>query len=186
APGIGIGQEEMLELSKSIGAFVVEGLALFFQRIGQGDQRKVDSTIVSCVLALGKQPVLFHAGFGYFLGVFIGDALAPLLIVLGVGFLPPVTQAAVAVKLASLIVKAVSDFVPDHTAFGTVIRGIALVFIEQRRLQDPRGKVDGVGLRVVVCVNCGRSHLPFLTIQRLTDLDELAIEFKGGCPLNVL
>src|SRR5262249_51367006 len=153
APRIGVGQEEVLKLGKPVGAFVVEGLALLIQRIGQRDQSQVDAAVVGGIFTLGQQAVLLHTGFGNFLGIFIGDALASLLIVLCVGFLAPVAEVAVGVKLASLIVKTVRDLVADHAAFRTIIGGIALISVEERRLKDSRGKVDGIGLRIVVRVD---------------------------------
>ncbi len=49
---------------------------------------------------------------------------------------------------------------PDHRADGAVVHGVVGVRIEERRLQNGRGKHDFVVQRVVVGVDLLRCHLP--------------------------
>ena len=62
--------------------------------------------------------------------------------------LPPVAQNTVAVGLASLVVKAVADFVADDGADGAVVDRVVGIGIEERRLQNRRGNtisfIDGL------------------------------------------
>ena len=57
---------------------------------------------------------------------------------------PPVTEIAVSVELAPLIVEAVSEFVTDHRADAAEIHGIVGLIIVERRLQDASRKRDVV------------------------------------------
>src|ERR1039458_9801553 len=112
----------------------------------------MDAAVIRGVLALGKQTILLHtgAGSGNFLRILVGDALAALVILLGVLGGPPVAQIAMSVELAALIVEAVSEFVSDDHADGAVIHGIIHVLLEKRRLQDASGEVDRIQLRIVI------------------------------------
>ena len=53
---------------------------------------------------------------------------------------PPVDQVAVAVVFGALIVEAVADLVSDHRADTAVVRGVVGMGVEERRLQNRRGK----------------------------------------------
>src|SRR5665213_2564931 len=53
---------------------------------------------------------------------------------LGIGRGPPVAQLAVAVGLATLIVKTVTDLMPNHGANRTIIHCIVSIHIEKRWL----------------------------------------------------
>src|SRR5450755_4573816 len=122
----------------------------------------MDAAVVGGIFALGEQAVLFDSGtsVGDVLRVFVGDALAAFVILFAVFGSPPVPQVSVGVELASLIVEAVDDFVSDDHTDGAVVHGVILGGIEERRLQDASGEVDGVELRIVVGVDGGRGHRP--------------------------
>src|SRR5215472_8234560 len=128
----------------------------------------MQAAIIRSVLALGHAAILLHARarFRNLLGVLVGDALSPLVVSLGVRLGPPVAQIALPIELAPLIVEPVDDFVSDDRANRAVIYGIALLRIEERRLEDACGKVDGVGLRIFVGIDGGRGHNPFRAIER--------------------
>ena len=141
----------------------------------------MDSAIVSSVLALGEQTVLLDSGSGvrHFLRVFIRDALAAFVILLAIFGGPPVTQVAVRVEFASLIVEAMNDFMSDDHANGAEINRIVFRRIEIRRLQNTGGKVDGVELRIIVGVDRRRSHGPLSAIYGFANLRHPALELKG-------
>src|SRR2546430_9609799 len=144
-PGVGIRQEEALSIGPSIRAFVVQRFPLLFERGFQRIQGEMDSAIVSSVLALGEQTVLLDSGSGvrHFLRVFIRDALAAFVILLAIFGGPPVTQVAVRVEFASLIVEAMNDFMSDDHANGAEINRIVFRRIEIRRLQNNGGENYG-------------------------------------------
>ena len=96
---------------------------------------------------MSHQAVLFHAGFRNLLGVLIGDTLAAFVIVFGVFGGPPIVQIALVVKLAPLVVKAVSDFVPDDRAFSAKVCGVIGVREKKGGCKIPAGKL--------MVLNCG-------------------------------
>src|SRR6267378_3445874 len=98
----------------------------------------MDSAIVSGILTLGEQAVLLDSGsgVGHFLRVFVGDALTAFVVLLAILRGPPVTQVAVRVELASLIVEAMNDFMSDDHADGAEIHRIVLRRIKIRWLQN--------------------------------------------------
>src|SRR5215472_134856 len=147
----------------------------------------MESAIVRGVLALGHAAILLDPGacFGNFLRVLVGDALSALVVRLGVRLGPPIAQVALRVELASLVVKPVDDFVADDRADRTVIYGIALLWIEEGRLEDAGGKIDGVGLWIFVGVDGGRGHTPLSAVERRADFVDPAQEFKSRRVLTV-
>src|SRR5262249_48042473 len=126
APGIRIREKESLTVSPAVIALVVERLALLLERDLQSGQRETNSTVVRRVFPLRQQAILLHAlaGIGNGLGVLVGDALAALVIFLGIVRGPPVAQIALGIELAALIVESMNDLVPDHHSDGTVIHGV--------------------------------------------------------------
>src|SRR6202035_5208847 len=113
APRVRIREEEALAIGPSVRTFVVERFALLLKIGLKRIQREMETSVVSRILALSQQAVLLDpgAGVGNFLRVLIGDALAALVVLLGVFGGPPVAQVALSVEFASLIVEAVSEFV---------------------------------------------------------------------------
>src|ERR1700740_1982657 len=126
APRIGKRQEKLLAIGPAVGALVVERLALLFQADLRGAGGQMDAAVVGSVLSLGQQTVLLYAGAGFrhVLRIFVRNAFAAFVVVLGVRFVPPVAQIAVGVELASLIVEAVNDLVSDDHADGAVVHSI--------------------------------------------------------------
>ena len=98
---------------------------------------------------------------------------------------PPHAQVAVAVVLRAGVVEAVADLVADHRADATVVGGVVGLGIEERRLQDRGREDDLVHLRVVVGVDRLRGHEPFLAIDRLAELGEVAGVLEGRGALKV-
>src|SRR5208282_3352411 len=130
----------------------------------------MDSAVVGGVLTLSQAAVLLHAGLGNKLGVLVGDAVAALVVGLSIIGGPPVAQITVLVELAPLIVIAVDGLVPNHCASGRVVDRIVLGGIEERRLQNPRREVDGVGLGILIGVHGWRRHSPLGPVERLANL----------------
>src|SRR5258708_28659995 len=74
-------------------------------------------------------------------GVLIGNTGRALVELLTVGVSPPVGQVAVSRVLASLVVKAVGQFVANDHADAAKVHGIIDIFIKERRLQNTGGEV---------------------------------------------
>ena len=77
----------------------------------------------------------------------------------------------------------------DGAAGIAVVRGIVHARVIQRRLQHSGWKVDVIHLRVVVGVHRLRRHLPLGSVERLADLVELPVRFKGDgmhCILEIV
>src|SRR5580692_6120144 len=112
----------------------------------------MNSSVVGRVLTLGQTAVLLHAGFGDELGVLVGDAVATFVVGLSVVRGPPVPQISILIELAPLVVIPMNRFVPDHCAGGRVVDRVVLSGIEEGRLQNSGGEIDGVGLGILVSV----------------------------------
>ena len=67
---------------------------------------------------------------------------------------------------------------PHHRANRTKVHGIVHRFIEERRLQNARGEVDIVHLRIVIGVNGRRRHRPFQPVHGLPDFGELPMKLE--------
>ena len=117
--------------------------------------------------------------------VLVHDALRALFKLRAIFLGPPVAQIAFGVKLASLIVKAVRQFMANGAAGVAVIGSIIHLGIVERRLQNARGKVDVIHLRIVVSIHRGRSHAPLAAIQWFSDLCQLASRLKHGGAMHV-
>ncbi len=114
-----------------------------------------------------------------FIGVVLGDQYACLGRKLRVIFLrEPVVQIAVGVELAALIVEAMADLMPDDGADATVVHRIVGLHVEERRLQDRGRKHDLILFRVVVRIDSLRRHLPFVAIDRLAELVDIALDLE--------
>src|SRR5580692_2629794 len=142
-------------------------------------------TVVGGILALGQAAVLLHPGFRDKLGVFIGNAIAAFVVGFGIVRGPPVAQISVLVEFASLVVIAMDGLVPNHSTGSGVVDCVVLGGIEEWWLQNSSWKVDGVGLGIFVGIDCWRSHSPLGSIQRLTNLLELAVHFECRRALDV-
>src|SRR5207253_3275859 len=154
--------------------------------IGKRHQRQARAAIISGVFALGEQAILFYARLGNLLGVLVRDALAALVVLLGVGRRPPVAQISLRIELAPLVVEAVGDFVPDHRAGAAEVNGIVHVGVKVRRLQNAGRKIDGVELGIVIGVDGGRSHGPLAAIYRLADLVQPAMKLEVARLVDIL
>src|ERR1700722_10688607 len=137
APGIGVGKEKLLAVSPAVLTLIVQRLSLLLQSDFERIQGQVDATIVSSVFALAEQAILFNpgAGFRHFLRVFVGAALTALVVLFAIFRRPPVAEIAVSVKLASLIVEAMDDFVTYNHANGAVVHSVVFRGVEERWLQ---------------------------------------------------
>ena len=111
--------------------------------------------------------------------VLLHDTLGTLIKLLTVGRRPPVFQVALAIELPALVIEAVRQFMPDDGPHRTVVHRIIPAGIEERRLQNPGGKVDVVHLRIVISIHCRRAHAPFPAVYRLADFGNVAPLFKG-------
>src|SRR5580692_2737823 len=110
----------------------------------------MDAAVIRRVFTLSQQAILLDSrtSIGNLLRVLVGNTLAAFVILLAVFRSPPVAQVAVSVKLAPLIVEAVSQFVADDHADGAIVHRIIHVLLKERRLQNAGGKVDGIQLGI--------------------------------------
>ncbi len=109
--------------------------------------------------------------------VLVDQHLGPCVELLAVGVGPPVDHVAVAVEFRALVVKAVADLMPDDRADRAVVDRVVGLHVEERRLQDRRGKDDLVHARVVISVDGLGGHSPLVTVDRLAELGR-----AGGRP----
>ena len=93
-------------------------------------------------------------------GVFVLNALNPRFKIAPVDWSPPVFEISIAIKLRSLIIESVRDFVPNHNANATEIHSKCHVFTEEWWLQNARWKSDRVELGRVKCVHNCRPEKP--------------------------
>jgi len=98
---------------------------------------------------------------------------------------PPIFEIAVDVELAALIIEVVCEFMADDCAFCAIVDDVISRGIEEDGLEDARGEVDGVGLRIFVGVDGGRRHKPLGFVEWMADEGKLAMEFEGGGVLDV-
>src|SRR5207237_3253866 len=125
-------EKESLAIGPAVRPFVVERLGFFSELIGKRHQRQARAAIIRGVFALGEQAVLLYARLGNLLGVLVRDALAALVVLLGIGRRPPVAQIALGIELAPLVVEAMGDLVPDHRAGAAEVNGIVHVGVNVR------------------------------------------------------
>src|SRR5215469_15090991 len=92
---------------------------------------------------------------------------------------PPVFEVALGVVLTAFVVEAVGELVADGGAGVAVVRGVIGLWIVEGWLEDSRGKVHVVHLRVVVGVDGGRSHVPLGAIDGLAYFGPLAGVFEA-------
>ena len=89
------------------------------------------------------------------------------------------------IVLATLVIKAVREFMPDHHADGAVVHRVIHQLAVKRRLQDARGEVDIIHGRAVVGVNGWRSHAPILAVRGPLDLIVLPPHLERAGALHV-
>ena len=94
-------------------------------------------------------------------------------------FGPPVAQIAQAIVLAALVIKAMADFMANHTTYGTVVNRIFGLGVKERRLQNNSREDDFVHLGVVVGVHRLRGHEPLVTVNRLAQFAHIAQVLKA-------
>src|ERR1700730_3903417 len=108
----------------------------------------MNPAVVGRIFTLSQQAILFHprAGLGHGLRVFVGDAFAALVILLGIFGSPPIPEVAMSIELASLIVEAMNNLVSNDHADGAVIHRVVFPLLKEGRLQNASREVDGVQL----------------------------------------
>ena len=73
----------------------------------------------------------------------------------------------------------------DYGAHAAVVDGVVGIRIVKRRLQNARGENNFVHGGVVVGVDGGRGHAPFVAVHGLADFGELAGILKSGGPADI-
>src|SRR3984885_11521322 len=131
------------------------------------------------VLTRGERTVDLHIIDDDILGILAANALRALFECRRIPRRPPLAQIAIAVILATLVVKAVRQLMADGAAGVTVVGRVVPLWIIEGRGQTARRKIDVIQRRVVVGIDGGRGHLPLAAIDRLADLRRLAAGLKG-------
>src|SRR5579862_1497352 len=142
----------------------------FFERgVRNGQAAEIGDALTLLELAISVQ-----TGFDFVGPKLIDDALAASLKVFEVRGRPPILQVAMTIEFRALVVEAVSHFMADDRAYAAVVDGVISVEIEEGGLEDPSGEYDFVQGRIVVGVDGRRSHVPFVTVNGLADLGDVA------------
>src|SRR5207245_5744983 len=140
---------------------------------------------VRYILSHRQLPVNVHVFHHDVLRILVADAFGARVKLFAVLFGPPIFQIALGVELAALVVKTVRQFVTDGATGVAVVWRVVQLGIVQRSLQNARGKIDVVHLRIVVGVYGGRRDFPFAVVYGLTDLGDLPAVLKRGGLLHV-
>ncbi len=98
---------------------------------------------------------------------------------------PPVDQVAVAVIFGTLVVETVADLMADDRPDAAVVGGVVGLGVEERRLQDRRGKDDLVHSGVVVGVDGLRRHEPLVAVDGTAELGQIALVLQRVAALVV-
>src|ERR1700730_8844717 len=177
APYLRPAKEEALLRSEAVQIFWTR---LPFQGFFIGGVGDRDAAKVTDALAQNKFSVLMQAGLD-FVGVeLFFDAGRALIEILAVLRGPPIAQVAFGVKLRTLIVKPMGNFMTDHGAHAAVVYSVVGLGIIKRRLQDDRGEDDFVNGGIVVSVDGGRRHAPLIAVDGLANFGKLAGILEGG------
>ena len=104
--------------------------------------------------------------------------MRPLIEFLLVLFGPPVAQIPLSVELTPLIVKAVSQFMPDYGADPAKVHGIVGVVIVEGWLQDSGWEGNVVELRIVTGIHRHGRIRPVVFVDRFANLVQLALKLK--------
>ena len=92
------------------------------------------------------------------------------------------------VKLAALIVKAMTHFMTDYTTYTTIVHRIIGCWVEEWRLENSCREADLVGSWVIISIDSLRSHSPLCLIYRLIHLTGNGIlgkELRDVCHILV-
>ena len=89
------------------------------------------------------------------------------------------------VVFAALVVKAVGKFVADDEPNAAEVDRIVHGLIKERRLENARREYNFVERPVVISVDRGRRHAPFLAVHGLIDLGDFAAGFELGRAPNI-
>ncbi len=73
----------------------------------------------------------------------------------------------------------------NGTAGIAIVRSVVHPGVIERRLENARGEVDVVHLRIEVGIHGGRRHAPFSMVHRLADLVEVAMALELAGALNI-
>ena len=175
APDLGVTQEEALLRGEAIEFFLFDGAV--FKAADQSHEGQPNAGIVGAIFAQREPPVEIRAFHGAEAGILFVNAIHPFLEFRGILLGPPITQIAVGIELAALVVKAMGEFVTDNRANTAKVEGHIGVSAIERRLQDAGGKIDVVLQRAVVGIHGGRSHAELSSIHRFADFIQVAVNF---------
>src|SRR5262249_38651332 len=135
--------------------------------IGRGETRQVRD-----VLAQGLASIDGQIGEGAIRIVLTDEGIARRCEVRQVAFGPPVCETALRMKEAALVIETMADLMPDNGANSAVVEGDVGGRIEEWRLEDGGGKVQGILQRQINRVDDLRLHPPLLRVWRLVEFGE--------------
>src|SRR4051794_35520182 len=177
APDLAVAEEESLLRSEAV--LLRERSA--GERVHQRHMRNSDASVVGRVFAERELSVQLHIVGGRKLAIFFDETFRAALEFFQVLLGPPVVEVALCVELTTLIVETVRQLVADHCTYRAEVDSIIHLVVVKRWLKNSGREVDVVVLRIVVRVNSRRRHVPFLLVNRLTDLCHLSPELERLC-----
>ena len=158
-------QEEALLWSK----FILHTQLLCLHHILKCTESDVQTTIVTDVLTQSHLAVYLLAS-QLNLVEMVNQDLGARLEVLLVSSSPPVVLVTGLVKLAALIVKAMTHLMTDYSTDTTIVHRIIGCWVEEWRLENSCREADLVGSWVIISIDSLRSHSPLSLIYRLVHL----------------
>src|SRR6185295_18415358 len=102
----------------------------------------------------------------------------PLVVILLVLRRPPVFEISIGIKLPALVVKAMSQLVPDNAPDASVIHRIIRPCVKEWRLQNAGREDYFVEVRIVISINRRSGYPPLGAINRLADLFKISLKLK--------
>ena len=182
SPDAAIAQVEALGRSEAVHLLAVAVLLRGLESvIGDAQAALVGDVLAQGQVAVGML-VLHDDDLVELCSQLLGGFLELLAVLLG----PPVGHVAVLVKHAALVIKAVGHLVADNHADGTKVGSIVSLYIKEGRLQDGGGEADLVGRGVVVGVHRLRCHAPFVPVNGLAHLVQVAAGLIQAGSLDVV
>src|SRR6185437_4047121 len=183
APHLGKAEPETLLSCEALLGLAERGIVL--NALAQRNQSNVAAAVVCGVFAEGEPPIEMNVVNRRELAVFICNAAGTFFKLCAVGVSPPVAEVAFSIKLATLVVKAMGQFVANDYANAAEVHSSVCSFVKERRLQDSGREVDVIIWRAVVGIHGGWAHAPLFLVERLADFIPVAMNLESAGALGI-
>ena len=154
------------------------GTRLAFHWFFESVIRNHQTAEIGDVFTQSQLALHFESGQNFVIVELIDDAVGFLIKPCAVVRRPPYFQISLCVVLTAFVVETVCDFVTDNAARVAVIERVVRQDVEKRRLQNSGGENDFIKTRIVISVNCRRSHSPARFVNGFADVLPVAVGFK--------